>query len=210
MRYDIFSYSRCSSFIRLSSYRTKFFIRTLVFNLLTYFFFEFISYYRIKMLPNETKHNTSSGIPSSLINERHSSMCLLPSNLNKQYHSTPSTSMHQYRTPFPSEWNINNKMIPYEYYLQLGQYENMNNDHYRPDPTYPPFTSIESSLSSSTFNGYSMTSAIGKRQLSDINPLYNKRFRSTYSVEETKSDANQSYIPMSSSITKRSKKIYYL
>lgn len=201
------------------------------------------------MLPIEMKRSISTGLSlfqnTTLADEYQSPMYLLPSNLNKQdyyrntNHHSSSGLIHQYRTPFRPEWDLNNKMMRCEYYLQLGQYENMNKNNLYQVPPYPvsfnpSFTSVESSISAPASDGYSITSKTEKRQLPESDPLLNNKRRSMYSIQQAESAnriescsiPNQQYMstPSPSSLsslpsittpairsakTKRSKMIYY-
>jgi len=157
------------------------------------------------MLPIETNLSnptkTSSLQNTALPDENQPQICLLPSSLNKHTSSRhrrqrnanqhiPSALTNEYITPFQSEWNIHNKMIPFGYYLQFGQYKNKNNVNLHQVPPYSvplnsSFTSVESSLSVPTFNEGSMTPATAKRQLSEFNPSLGERSRPTYSTQNT-------------------------
>jgi len=149
------------------------------------------------MLPIETPSLQNIALP----NGNQPSMCLLPSNLNKhisskQYHRRnanhhiPSRLIHEYIAPFRSECDINNQMVPFGYYLHLGQYENENNGNLHRVPPVSgslnlPYTSLESDVSTTTFNGSSMTPTAAKIQLSEFNQSLNRQPRPTYSTQKT-------------------------
>jgi hypothetical protein len=182
------------------------------------------------MLPTETKPLISTEISSLqdmvIPNEIQSQMCLLPSNLNKHtlskqrcrrnanYH-IPSALVREYIAPCQTEYGINNKIMPFGYYLQTGQCINKNNSNLH---QILPFSvslnsslaSLEASASTTNCNGVYSTQRTEYENHMEQCPVTNQPhvWRSSYTLPT----ASSSSIPTSvvpPAKTKRSKTIYH-
>jgi hypothetical protein len=178
------------------------------------------------MMPIETKLSIPTEESSlqnmAISNEDQSQTCLLPSNLNKRtslkqnHHRDPHLSSalnHKYVAPFQYEWDINNKMIPFGYYLQSGRCVNENNGNNHQILPFsvslnPSLVSIDSSTSIPNCNEINSTKNIDYQNHISSYPVNNEQhiWGPSYSLPTTS--------PMSTSVassakTKRSKSIYH-
>jgi hypothetical protein len=135
------------------------------------------------MLPIETKLSIPTEISSlqntTLPDENQSQTSLLSSTLNKHrrrngHRRIPSALIRAYIAPYEPRCSINNRMMPYGYYLQPGQYVVNNNGNIHPVLPFsvslnPTFTSLGSGVSIPTHNSVPMSQTAAKMQLLEFN-----------------------------------------